>query len=430
MSGCASEPKLAPIPNGETVSIEVAMSPTADGQHGLKNDAIGKDVGVGAGGGAVGGGLLGLFCGPWAPLCIPTFSAFGAAGGAVTGVVVAEVSGLSAEQATQLNDRMLRLNESHDKLAELTTNINDQAAGYWDLNSTEPQTTVRVWVQDLIFASTHGDQVRAILQVNVMLVRNSDKPLKNGEAPSMKHYVSASPYASLDNWLDDESDIADTNISGAIQDISNQILSDLAISFSPDETLQTAKVQLQSTPTAFEFYGEAEDEINTNTYDKYLWDKALVEAEGDQTKRRARYIELRASQLYAEKDGSATDTSLYQQVTPINTSAQIDISGTYQSEITSSSKWQFLKRYRNLEITIKQTDNNFTAYDSRYETKLSGTIDNDVIRFYVIGGIVSGFYDAEGEWRVSAKGTGFEGKWRSLGGPDAGSGEWNLTRIK
>jgi hypothetical protein len=32
MSGCASAPKLAQIPNGETVSIVVAASPIADGQ--------------------------------------------------------------------------------------------------------------------------------------------------------------------------------------------------------------------------------------------------------------------------------------------------------------------------------------------------------------------------------------------------------------
>ena len=73
MSGCASAPKLAQIPNGETVSIVVAASPIADGQTELKSDwvAIGKDLGTGAGGGAVGGGLLGLLCGPWAVYCVP-----------------------------------------------------------------------------------------------------------------------------------------------------------------------------------------------------------------------------------------------------------------------------------------------------------------------------------------------------------------------
>jgi len=428
MSGCASEPKLAPIPNGETVSIEVAMSPTADGQHGLKNDAIGKDVGVGAGGGAVGGGLLGLLCGPWAAFCVPAFSYIGLAGGAVTGLVVADVSGLSAEQATQLNDRMLRLNESHDKLAELTTNINDQAAGYWDLNSTEPQTTVRVWVQDLIFASTHGDQVRAILQVNVMLVRNSVKPLKNGEAPSMKHYVSASPYASLDSWLDDESDIADTNISGAIQEISNQILSDLAISFSPDGTLQTAKVQLQSTPTAFEFYGEAEDEINTGNYDKNLWAKALVAVKGDETKRKAKYIELRADQLYSAKVGSVSDTSLQQQATPIKQSIQIDLSGKYISEITASGNAsntkRFLEKENHKNITLKQTGNKIAGSGASRNFEINGIREGNTIKFYIVRD-----NEIEGTWETNADATNLVGKWYTNGGGGA-SGIWNLTRIE
>jgi DNA-binding LytR/AlgR family response regulator len=116
-----------------------------------------------------------------------------------TGAVVSVDGGLSAEQAIQLRDRILRLNESNDKLAELATNINDQAARYWDLNSTEPQTTVRVWVQDLIFASTHGDQVRAILQVSVMVIKKTDKPLGTGKDPLVKGYEYASPYASLDS---------------------------------------------------------------------------------------------------------------------------------------------------------------------------------------------------------------------------------------
>jgi hypothetical protein len=51
-----------------------------------------------------------------------------------------------------------------------------------------------------------------------------------------------------------------------------------------------------------EYFGEAENEIITNTYDKNLWAKALVLAEGDEQKRKAIYIKLRAKQLYEEKN--------------------------------------------------------------------------------------------------------------------------------
>jgi len=229
LSGCASVPKLAQIPNDETVAIVVALSPTADGQIELKNDAVGKDLKKGAGGGAVGGGLWGLACGPWAIVCVPIGAATGAIVGGTAGAVVGTAGNLSAEQATQLRDRILRLNESHDKLAELRTNLDDRAARYWDLTSTEPQTTVSVDVQNLIFASTHADQVRAILLVSVTVENKSDKPLRKGQSLVVKDYEYASPYASLDVWLDDKSDFADTSISSAIQQISSQIISDLAM---------------------------------------------------------------------------------------------------------------------------------------------------------------------------------------------------------
>jgi hypothetical protein len=51
VSGCASTPKLDQIPNGETVSIIVAGSPTADGQTEFKNDSVGENISKGAGGG-------------------------------------------------------------------------------------------------------------------------------------------------------------------------------------------------------------------------------------------------------------------------------------------------------------------------------------------------------------------------------------------
>jgi hypothetical protein len=58
----------------------------------------------------------------------------------------------------------------------------------------------------------------------------------------------------------------------------------------------------------YAYYGEAEQEITAGTYDKNLWARALVEVEGDEQKRKARYIELRAEELYAAKtEGISVD---------------------------------------------------------------------------------------------------------------------------
>jgi hypothetical protein len=428
MSGCASAPKLTQIPNGETVSIVVAASPIADGQTELRNDAVGKDMGIGAGGGAVGGGLYGLTCGPWAPLCVPFLFVVGGITGGAAGAVVSTGASLSAEEATQLRDRMLRLNESHDKLAELTTNINDRAERYWDLSSTEPQTTVWVGVQNLKLASTHDNQVRAILQVSVMVMKKSDKPLK--KVPEVWDYEYASPYTSLDIWLDDESDFADASISSAIRQISSDIVSDLAISSDTGETVQIAKVRPQSssngTSSVFESYGEAVAEVNNNTYDKNLWAKALVETGGDQTKRKARYIELRADQLYSEKVGPVSDASLSQQAAPVTPDTPIDISGTYRSDIIGSGSWS-LGRFPNIEVILKQNKGEISGtFSGTRSGEIEGILNGDTIKFkwFVTAGRTE---SGRGEWKLPNDGITWNGTWRSSRGSQ---GNWNLTKIE
>ena len=48
----------------------------------------------------------------------------------------------------------------------------------------------------------------------------------------------------------------------------------------------------ESQPQVSDFYAQAEDEIINNTYDRNLWTKALVEAEGDENKRKAANVTL------------------------------------------------------------------------------------------------------------------------------------------
>jgi hypothetical protein len=290
-------------------------------------------------------------------------------------------------------------------------------------------------VQDLIFASTHGDQVRAILQVNVMVMKKTDEPLGTGKNPLVKGYEYASPYASLDNWLDDESDFADTSISSALRQISNQILSDLANSFSADDTVQITKVQLPSTPNsaplAFEFYGEAEEEINTNTYDKNLWDKALVEAEGNEKKRKALYIEFRANELYAASTRSkpvvgAQAAVLQKSVALEPVKLKNSVTGTYVSDITTNTHWRFDKpSHRNLVVRFQQNGDSITGTSSSARLKIVATREGDNITFYTLPSDISSD-EIRGKWRVNADGSRIEGKWTH----PHGGGKWNLTRIE
>ncbi|MDJ0777637.1 MAG: hypothetical protein QNJ85_07235 [Gammaproteobacteria bacterium] len=310
--------------------------------------------------------------------------------------------------------------------------------------------------------------------------------------------------------------------------------------------VQIAKIEKQTgsgdSSSAIEFYGEAEEEINTGSYDKDLWAKALVDVEGDENRRRAKYIELRANQLYSEKVGAVSGTVIPQEpavaegrmildlsgnyrskitgsyrvksafvieqdgnrikgmslnkdwefegsleedtlvlkwwspgnkgkgkftVDPYgnmagsyvgdswgkgewalvrndeppgmmiiapdsNSNPQYiaNISGTYISEITSNSKWQFTKRYQNLKIKFQQEGNKIVGIDERYDTKIEATIAGDSVKFYVLAGQAAGGYDAEGEWKISADGTRLVGSWNSPGSADAASGEWILRKVQ
>ena len=186
--------------------------------------------------------------------------------------------------------------------------------------------------------------------------------------------------------------------------------------------------------SAIEYYGEAEEEVNTKTYDKNLWAKAFVQAEGDEQKRVAKYIELRANQLYSENVSSISKSNLNEQ--PVLDSAVPDtvISGTYISEITSDSQGKFFrsKSNRSLVITIKQDGNNISATDKSNFINIVGTKVGDTIEFYFIASSrmgSGGGNEIDGVWKVNADASRFEGKWKTSGHGGA-SGKWNLTKIE
>jgi hypothetical protein len=201
------------------------------------------------------------------------------------------------------------------------------------------------------------------------------------------------------------------------------------------ESIETPVLASQSEPgaeeSALDYYGQAEEEIDAQTYDKNLWAKALVETEGDQTKRKARYIELRANQLYIEKGGSASDTSLYQQAAPVTPDTPIDISdisGTYISDITSNKKVFFGNTDGKLQFTLKQDGDRITAVNSTHDLKIGGTRKGNIIEFFVEPHRMNSFQDQNGVWRIKLDGINITGFWKVKNW--RGAGQWNLRRIE
>jgi len=305
--------------------------------------------------------------------------------------------------------------------------------------------------------------------------------------------------------------------------------------------LRTASLSQGSTPVSAilptQYYAQAEEEVDAKSYDRNLWSRALIEAEGDETKRKARYIELRANQLYYEKlsatasnpdlppaamelrtyiagntssgktrkgdtfhvysnpDGKMYGTSInkfnkesqdsgtweitrdsqycrtwdkwrngkrdcYQvyalegnkfrmkaigksyeniftirvgdpeelgkEATPDDTSTQVDISGTYRSDIIGSGDWS-LGRSPNIEVILKQNKSEISGtFSGTRSGEIEGILNGDTIKFkwfLTVGRTESG----RGEWKLPNDGITWNGTWRSTRGSQ---GNWNLTKIE
>lgn len=195
--------------------------------------------------------------------------------------------------------------------------------------------------------------------------------------------------------------------------------------FNTSTQLQTAKIANQTTfgsnISAIDYYGQAEEEVNTKTYDKNIWAKALVDAEGDEAKRKVKYIVLRANQLYSEKVGSISDSSQYEQP-----ALSDDVTGTYTSTIKGNIGAKNIVG-RNPEVKLIQKGKKVSGtYGSTRGTiwgEIWGEIEDGSIKFkYEMswGGFGSG------EWTVEPDSREIIGKWSDRDG----GGKWNLTRIE
>ena len=181
--------------------------------------------------------------------------------------------------------------------------------------------------------------------------------------------------------------------------------------------IQTAKVKTQSSSSgsisAIEFYGEAEAEVNTNTYDNDLWAKALVDVEGDEVKRKAKYIELRANQLYSEKVGIASGTSIYEQPEAAESQVILDYSGNYRSKITGSSRHKSA-------FVIEQDGNRIKGRSLNKEWEIEGYIEEDslVFKWWSPGNKGNGKFTIDSYGNMAG----------SYLGDSWGKGEWILVR--
>ena len=182
------------------------------------------------------------------------------------------------------------------------------------------------------------------------------------------------------------------------------------------------------------YRSQAEKEIKSGTYDPELWAEALVLVDGDEEKRYAKYIELRAEQLSRENEAtkpkpdqyeeSALFTSTVSDVQPaLNNQSEIisDLTGTYVSDIRGGPTWMF--RDRKPRYIFKQRGKKIIGTNvSQADNEIMGTRKGDTINFEYWGPhrLITG------EWKIIPGGTRLQGNWEG----EEGHGKWDLTRIQ
>jgi hypothetical protein len=205
LCGCATSPPLTPVPRGEALSIVVVRSPQADA--GIRNQALGDNASTGAGAGILVGALSGLSCGPFAILCVPAGAIVGGVTGTVTGAAVGLTAALSPDQAKRVLARLDRVQQSHNLVDELARDVTERARLQWSLSSDAPTHLATIELQDIRLTSTP-----AVTDSKVVTKERSFEYL--------------GPFISLADWLDDNSDVLDNNLSIASRQLALQIVAE------------------------------------------------------------------------------------------------------------------------------------------------------------------------------------------------------------
>lgn len=225
LAACTTTPPIRPIPVGAPVTIVVTAGRQTDGAVEIRNQAVGHGMSAGAGSGAVVGGLWGLACGPFAPLCIPVLAAAGAITGTAAGAAVGVTGALPDDKAAQLRERWGRLRQSHDVLEELRRNVTERAGRHWTVVSDTSGSVLTLELQRMDLTSTRDERIGLWMQV---LVTVRATGVAAGNAPLQKTYDYESPLSSLSAWLDERGDLLDTTLTSATQQLAAQIVAEVA----------------------------------------------------------------------------------------------------------------------------------------------------------------------------------------------------------
>lgn len=180
---------------------------------------------------------------------------------------------------------------------------------------------------------------------------------------------------------------------------------------------------ISSDESVYEFYGLAEEELNNGDVDRNLWARALVEAEGDEIKRKAKYIELRANELHIEKYGTSQSLAQSNSLTSHADLDNYDFAGTYQASITGKHVSPDFRNSK-FKVELSQQGDKLTGTFGT-AGKIWGDIEDESIEFewFSMGG-----WNGKGTWEIDLESNTFKGEWSNSS--TRRIGEWNMTKTQ
>jgi hypothetical protein len=228
LSACTTTPRLAPIAGKTPVAFVVVRAPPAQDAVTVRDTALHDKSGSGMKIGATTGALLGLACGPFLVICVPAGALGGAGAGGITGVAIGLATTLPKETVTQLNDRLQRLQQSHDPVLLLRTDVLDQARTHWEITDDTSNRVVTFEVQGLSLTSTSREKIALVMQV--LVHTTAAIPVEQSKQVAQKRFEFVSKASNLEAWLDERGSVPEDSLRSACQQIATQVISELAAS--------------------------------------------------------------------------------------------------------------------------------------------------------------------------------------------------------
>lgn len=225
-AGCATTPHVAPIDRGSAVAFVVVPVRTDQGTTAVHSTSVSHDAASGAMTGATVGALTGLTCGPLFILCVPLGAMMGAGAGVAVGATAGLAEMLPKEKVLQLEDRLRRLQQSVDPLLELNTRVLEQAGKHFDLTDDISGRVVNLEVQNLQLTADRNKNIALVMQV--LVTQRSGEPGSGSRPATPQRFVVITQGNSLAAWLDERSDLPESQLRSACQQMASQVVSQLA----------------------------------------------------------------------------------------------------------------------------------------------------------------------------------------------------------